>query len=264
MPSASTTGPIAVTDEPADRQRAALIAADDGPSLSSVHGQAGHPRAVAGVPDAAVGLPPQGGRPHTFAIPRLGGRAKAAMVEIQADEYGGGTAARMHSELFGGLMRDLDLDSDLRRPVGRRTRGRLRLGQHDVPVRLHRRCGARPWPPDRRGDDVVGAQPPVSAGLRGLGFGERTTVFYDEHVEADAVHEQIASVDMCGSLVAEQPDLLPTSCSVPPRRWPWTPSPRSTCRRREAGRWPCAGIVRSPPDISAGRRLRGGPARRPG
>ena len=48
-----------------------------------------------------------------------------------------------------------------------------------------------------------------SAGLRRLGFGERTTVFYDEHVEADAVHEQIASVDMCGSLVAEQPDLLP-------------------------------------------------------
>lgn len=48
-----------------------------------------------------------------------------------------------------------------------------------------------------------------SAGLRRLGFDERTTVFYDEHVEADAVHEQIASVDMCGSLVAEEPDLLP-------------------------------------------------------
>ena len=28
--------------------------------------------------------------PHTFAIPRLYGRTKAAMVEIQADEYGGG------------------------------------------------------------------------------------------------------------------------------------------------------------------------------
>jgi hypothetical protein len=46
-----------------------------------------------------------------------------------------------------------------------------------------------------------------SAGLRRLGFDERTTVFYDEHVEADAVHEQIASVDMCGSLVAEEPEL---------------------------------------------------------
>jgi hypothetical protein len=46
-----------------------------------------------------------------------------------------------------------------------------------------------------------------SLGLRRLGFGEDTTVFYDEHVEADAVHEQIASVDMCGSLVAEEPTL---------------------------------------------------------
>ena len=48
-----------------------------------------------------------------------------------------------------------------------------------------------------------------SAGLRRLGFDERVTVFYDEHVEADAVHEQIASVDMCGALVAEEPGLLP-------------------------------------------------------
>ena len=46
-----------------------------------------------------------------------------------------------------------------------------------------------------------------SSGLRRLGFGPGTTVFYDEHVEADAVHEQIASVDMCGSLVADDPSL---------------------------------------------------------
>jgi hypothetical protein len=46
-----------------------------------------------------------------------------------------------------------------------------------------------------------------SSGLRRLGFDERTTVFYDEHVEADAVHEQIAAVDLCGSLVAAEPEL---------------------------------------------------------
>ena len=28
--------------------------------------------------------------PHSWAIPRLRGRPKAALVEIQADEYGGG------------------------------------------------------------------------------------------------------------------------------------------------------------------------------
>ena len=84
-----------------------------------------------------------------------------------------------------------------------------------------------------------------SAGLRRLGFDERTTVFYDEHVEADAVHEQIASVDMCGSLVAEEPGLLPTSSSVPPRPWPWTPSPRDHLLGAwEAGR---SGLRREPP-----------------
>jgi hypothetical protein len=46
-----------------------------------------------------------------------------------------------------------------------------------------------------------------SSGLRRLGFDERTRVFYDEHVEADAVHEQLAAVDMCGSLVADDPAL---------------------------------------------------------
>jgi hypothetical protein len=46
-----------------------------------------------------------------------------------------------------------------------------------------------------------------SAGLRRLGFDERVTVFYDEHVEADAVHEQIAAHDMAGSFCAEEPEL---------------------------------------------------------
>lgn len=48
--------------------------------------------------------------PHTFAIPRLAGEAKAAMVEIQLDEYGFGRAADMHSTLFAGTMAALGLD----------------------------------------------------------------------------------------------------------------------------------------------------------
>jgi hypothetical protein len=43
-------------------------------------------------------------------------------------------------------------------------------------------------------------------GLRRLGAGPATTRFFDEHVEADAVHEQIAAVDLCGSFVAAEPD----------------------------------------------------------
>jgi hypothetical protein len=43
-------------------------------------------------------------------------------------------------------------------------------------------------------------------GLRRLGFGAGVTRFYDEHVEADAVHEQIAAHDMCGGFCADEPD----------------------------------------------------------
>lgn len=39
------------------------------------------------------------------------------------------------------------------------------------------------------------------------GVGPDGGAFFDEHVEADAVHEQIASVDMCGSFVTSHPHL---------------------------------------------------------
>lgn len=203
-------GEVPVTDEPVDVQLATAIAADDGPSLSSYMAKQGTLeqwreyltlRSVYHLKEAD---------PHTFAIPRLAGRAKAAMVEIQADEYGGGSAERMHSRLFADLMHDLDLDP------------RYGALWDDAPAAaftsvntmslfgLHRR-----WRGAALGHlavvEMTSSEPSrrYSAGLRRLGYDERTTVFYDEHVEADAVHEQIASVDMCGSLVADDPALLP-------------------------------------------------------
>src|SRR4051812_24556554 len=201
-------GPLAVTAEPIDRQLTALVAADDGPSLSSYMAKHGTLEQWREYLTLRSVYHLKEGDPHTFAIPRLSGRAKAAMVEIQADEYGGGSPARMHSELFAGMTRDLGLDA---------TYGAL---WDDAPAAafasvntmslfgLHRR-----WRGAALGHlaavEMTSSEPSrrYSAGLRRLGFDERTTVFYDEHVEADAVHEQIASVDMCGSLVAEFPDL---------------------------------------------------------
>jgi hypothetical protein len=201
-------GRIQVTDESIDRQLTALIAADDGPSLSSFMAKQGSLeqwreyltlRSVYHLKEAD---------PHTFAIPRLSGRAKAAMVEIQADEYGGGSAARMHSELFAGLMTALGLDPaygalwDDAPAVAFASVNTMSL------LGLHRR-----WRGAALGHltavEMTSSEPSrrYSAGLRRLGFDERVTLFYDEHVEADAVHEQIASVDMCGSLVEEEPAL---------------------------------------------------------
>ncbi len=202
------TGPVPATGDPVDQQLTALIAADDGPSLSTYMAKRGTAeqwreyltlRSVYHLKEAD---------PHTFAIPRLSGRTKAAMVEIQADEYGGGAPERMHSELFAGMMRDLGLDAgygalwDDAPAVAFTSVNTMSL------FGLHRR-----WRGAALGHlacvEMTSSEPSrrYAAGLRRLGHAGTTTVFYDEHVEADAVHEQIASVDMCGSLVAEDPSL---------------------------------------------------------
>lgn len=49
--------------------------------------------------------------PHAWVIPRLTGRAKAAMVAVEYDEFGAGRAERIHARLFADLMTDLGLDT---------------------------------------------------------------------------------------------------------------------------------------------------------
>jgi hypothetical protein len=201
-------GELRADARPIEQQLADVIAADDGPSLSTFMAKRGTLEQWREYLTVRSVYHLKEGDPHTFAIPRLAGRPKAAMVEIQADEYGGGSAERMHSELFAGMMRDLGLDAgygalwDAAPAVAFSSVNTMAL------FGLHRR-----WRAAALGHlacvEMTSSEPSrrYSAGLRRLGFDERTCVFYDEHVEADAVHEQIASVDMCGSLVAQQPDL---------------------------------------------------------
>jgi hypothetical protein len=201
-------GPLEVTGAPVDQQLAALIAADDGPSLSRYLAKEGTVEQWREYLTLRSVYHLKEGDPHTWAIPRLSGRAKAAMVEIQADEYGGGSAERMHSQLFAGMMADLELDTgygalwDDAPAVAFTSVNTMSLfGLHRS---LRGACLGH-----LAAVEMTSSEPSrrYSSGLRRLGFGDRTTVFYDEHVEADAVHEQIAAVDMCGSLVAEDPSL---------------------------------------------------------
>src|SRR5690625_3575101 len=45
-------------------------------------------------------------------------------------------------------------------------------------------------------------------GFRRLGYGADVIDYFDEHVEADAVHEQIAGRDLAGGLAEQEPRLL--------------------------------------------------------
>ncbi len=82
--------------------------------------------------------------PHSWALPRLSGRPKAAMVEIQADEYGGGRPERIHAELFAASMEALGLDRRYGAYLDHIPGDHAGHGQPDVAVR------AAPPPP--RGD----------------------------------------------------------------------------------------------------------------
>jgi hypothetical protein len=147
--------------------------------------------------------------PHSFGIPRLDGPAKAALVEIQADEYGGGRPARMHSELFKATMRWLGLDTSYGHYVCQVPAVTLASSNLMSLFGLHRRhlpallghlaaLEMTSTAPNRR----------YGAGARRLGASDVAALYFDEHVAADAVHEQIAAHDLCDTYATGSPDAL--------------------------------------------------------
>ncbi len=148
------------------------------------------------------------GDPHAFAIPRLIGQAKASFVAIEFDEYGAGRGARLHQQLFADLLDAANLSSEYLAYL------------HHVPaeslavVNLMSLFGLhREWRGAAVGHFAATeiTSPPgsrrLSQGLRRLNAPEPCVVFYDEHVEADAVHEQVVRTGVVGDLVAREPQL---------------------------------------------------------
>jgi len=146
--------------------------------------------------------------PHSWAIPRLTPAPKAALLEVQFDEYGGGSAERMHSALFATTMEGLGLDPSYGRYLDRWPAITLATVNLVTLFGLHRRRrGALVG--HLAGFEMTSSIPNRRYGnaLRRLGFGPEVTHFYDEHVEADAVHENIAAWDLAGGLAAVEPEV---------------------------------------------------------
>lgn len=148
------------------------------------------------------------GDPHAWAIPRLTGQAKASFVAIEFDEYGGGRGDFVHQQLFADLMDAAGLDSTY-------------LGYLDsVPAEslaavnlmslfgLHRelRGAAVGHFASTEITSPPGSRRLVDA-LQRMGAPQPCIRFYAEHVEADAVHEQVVRVDVVGDMVVAEPQL---------------------------------------------------------
>jgi hypothetical protein len=206
------TGPPtgeALAPEDVDLALRAIAEADEGPSLSrhmERHGTVEQLHEFL-VHRSAYQL--KEADPHSWAIPRLSGPAKAALVEIEADEFGGGRPDRVHAHLFAKAMTAVGLDARYGAYLDHLPALTLATVNLMSFLGLHR---------SRRGAivghlalfEMTSTIPHRRYGnaLRRLGFtSEEATDFFDEHVEADAVHEAVASVDLAGGLVRQEPHL---------------------------------------------------------
>jgi hypothetical protein len=146
--------------------------------------------------------------PHAWVIPRLHGRAKAAMVAVEFDEFGAGHAEDVHARLFADLMTDLGLDIsyghyldaapaealatvNLMSLFGLHRALRGALVGHFASVEITSSPGSRRLAQAMRANDA----------------GPAAERFYDEHVEADAVHEQVVRHEVIAPLLDAEPEL---------------------------------------------------------
>ncbi|HEX6602176.1 MAG TPA: iron-containing redox enzyme family protein [Solirubrobacterales bacterium] len=185
-----------------------IVAEDHGPPLSRyLETQAPHEQMLEHVVHRSA-YQLKESDPHSWAIMRLSPRPKAALLEVQFDEYGSGSAERMHSVLFAKTMSGLGLDPTYGHYLDRWPGITMATVNLMTGFGLHRR---------RRGAivghlaafEMTSSIPNRRYGnaLRRLGYGPEVTHFYDEHVEADAVHENIAAWDLAGGLAAEEPEV---------------------------------------------------------
>lgn len=187
--------------------------------------------------------------PHAWVLPRLWGRAKAGMAAVEFDEFGGGRAERVHARLFADLMADLGLDTTYGRYLDSAGAEALAVVNLMSLFGLHRAMrGAlvghfaaveiTSSPGSRR----------LAQAMRRTGAGPAAEHFYDEHVEADAVHEQVVRREVVAGLLEEEPrsslsSTIP-STGVSPLRLP-----RTACAARE----PCTHC--GPGSVARGARL---------
>lgn len=191
----------------ADRLRT-LVESDDGPSLSRFMQTRADSRQWAQFAAHRSIYQLKEADPHTWAMPRLPATVKSALLEIQIDEYGGGNTAQMHSELFRVTLDELGLRSDYGGYVDAVPGITLALTNVMSLFGLHR--GLRGALVGHLAAYEMTSSEPCrryARGLRRLGASEAACTFYDVHVTADALHEQVAAHDLCGGLAAAEPDL---------------------------------------------------------
>ncbi|MEU4115342.1 iron-containing redox enzyme family protein [Kitasatospora sp. NPDC028055] len=148
--------------------------------------------------------------PQLWMLPRIHGPAQAVLMAIVYDEYGAGRPERAHAGLYARMMAAFGLEPDYARYLDLVPAPALAVVNLMTLFGLHRAL---------RGAAVgqfaaleITSSPGsarLAAALERLGGGPDGTLFYREHVEADAVHEQLVRRGVVEQLIADEPELAP-------------------------------------------------------
>ncbi|ALR11798.1 hypothetical protein BST43_13500 [Mycobacteroides saopaulense] len=144
--------------------------------------------------------------PQAWVIPRLCGQVKASFMAIEFDEFGGGHGNRLHQQLFADLLEAAGMNPAYLGYLDRAAAESLAAVNVMSLFGLHRAL---------RGAAVGHfaateiTSPPGSRqmvrGLQRLSAPSECIDFYQEHVEADAVHEEVVRSDVVTGLVETDP-----------------------------------------------------------
>lgn len=185
----------------------ALVDADDGPSLAD------HVRRQADLEQVLELLRQRSiyhlkeSDPSAWVVPRLPVRAKAALMALQYDEYGDGDPNRLHAHLFARGLEDVGLRSEYGAYVDDALPETLEMNNAASMFGLHRRLRGAAMG-HLAAFEMTSSLPSrkIVQGLGRLGLDGPMAAYYDEHVEADAIHEHLATRDICGTLAQDEPD----------------------------------------------------------
>jgi hypothetical protein len=146
--------------------------------------------------------------PHAWVIPRLQGQAKASVVAVEFDEFGGGRADNAHAQLFTNLMIGAGLDSRYLHYQDRVPAPAIAIVNLMSMLGLHR--GLRGALVGQLTAAEITTSPSAHRMVQALqrhNASPDCTRFYTEHIEADAVHEQVMRHDVIGDLLTREPEL---------------------------------------------------------
>jgi hypothetical protein len=147
--------------------------------------------------------------PQAFLVPRLRGSVKVALMEIQYDEFGAGRAEALHQDLYAQTLVAAGLDPTYGAYVEEVSATSLASANAMSLLCLNRRltaAGVGHFAAFEASSSVPSRR--IAAGLERLDLGAAAPYFH-EHVEADAVHEQVAARDVAAGLAAQDPDTVP-------------------------------------------------------